>query len=76
MDDLLPEEKVKESMEFAMDTLRRIPKGDAQTLEAHLTAVLVVFWGALWGSFGTPYARDFISSQLRSMENASDRRKQ
>jgi hypothetical protein len=58
------------AMPFAMDTLSRIPKAD---LEAHLTAVLVVFWGALWGTFGTEYAREFIEAQLRGMEGASDR---
>lgn len=30
--------------------------------------MLIVFWAALWGSFGTEYARDFIEAQLRGME--------
>jgi len=30
--------------------------------------VLIAFWGALWGSFGTEYARGFIEAQLRGME--------
>jgi hypothetical protein len=56
------------SMRFAMDAIKRIPENDPEALEAHLTAVLVVFWGALWGTFGTDYARDFIQAQLRGME--------
>jgi hypothetical protein len=63
------------AFKFAMDAMERIPKGDRETLEAHLTGVLVLFWGALWGTFGTEYARDFIEAQLRSMESgqSSDR---
>lgn len=57
-----------EAMKFAMEALARMPKGDAETFEAHITAVLIVFWGALWGSFGTEYARGFIEAQLRGME--------
>lgn len=62
------DEKEKASMQFAMDAIGRIPKGDPAAVEAHLTAVLVVFWGALWGTMGTDYARDFIAAQLRGME--------
>lgn len=64
----LDKEAVDASMDFAMQALKRIPRGDKQVLEAHITGVLVVFWGALWGSFGTDYARDFIEAQLNSME--------
>jgi hypothetical protein len=64
----LDKEAVDASMDFAMQTLKRIPRGDKQVLESHITGVLVVFWGALWGSFGTDYARDFIEAQLRGME--------
>lgn len=56
------------AMSFAMDTLKRIPEGDQQVMEAHMTGVLIVFWGALWGTFGTEYARGFIEAQLRGME--------
>lgn len=56
------------SIEFAMQMLKQIPEGDKLVLEAHMTAVLIVFWGALWGTFGTEYARGFIESQLRGME--------
>ena len=56
------------STDFALETLKRIPRGDKQVFEEHIAAVLIVFWGALWGSFGTEYARDFIEAQLRSME--------
>lgn len=58
----------KAAMKFAMDTLERMPKGDREALDAHITGVLVLFWGALWGTFGTEYARGFIESQLRGME--------
>jgi len=33
-----------------------------------MTCVLTVFWSALWGTFGTEYARGFIEAQLRGME--------
>jgi hypothetical protein len=56
------------SMKFAMETLERIPKDNPEALEAHLTAVLIMFWGALWGTLGTDYARDFIEAQLRGMQ--------
>jgi hypothetical protein len=55
-------------IKFAMEAIGRVPKDDREALEAHITGVLIVFWGALWGSFGTEYARDFIEAQLRSME--------
>lgn len=64
----LSKEATDAGMQFAMDALNRIPKDDQQALEAHLTAVLILFWGALWGTFGTEYARGFIESQLRGME--------
>ena len=54
-------------IEYVMKLLRQLPKGDALTTEAHLTGVLIVFWGALWGTLGTEYARGFIESQLRGM---------
>lgn len=55
------------SLKFAMDALNRVPKDNAEAL-AHITGVLIVFWGALWGTFGTKYARGFIEAQLRGME--------
>jgi hypothetical protein len=63
----LSEAAQKAAMEFAMDAVKRLPKGDPEALEAHITGVLIVFWGALWGSFGTEYARGFIEAQLRGM---------
>ena len=53
---------------YGMDMLKQMPKGDPLTMEAHMTGVLIAFWGALWGTFGTEYARGFIEAQLRSME--------
>lgn len=53
---------------YGIEMLKQIPKDDPLTLEAHMTGVLVAFWGALWGTFGTEYARDFIEAQLRGME--------
>ncbi len=55
-------------VKFGMDMLKRLPKGDRLALEANMTGVLVAFWGALWGTFGTEYARGFIEAQLRGME--------
>lgn len=52
---------------FAMEMLRQNPRGDKHALEAHLTGVLIVFWSALWGTFGTEFARGFIEAQLQGM---------
>lgn len=54
---------------FGMETLKQIPQGDPLKLETHITGVLIVFWGALWGTFGTEYARGFIERQLQGMES-------
>lgn len=56
------------AIKFAMDMLKQVPRDDRQALEAHMTGVLIVFWGALWGTFGTEFARGFIEAQLRGME--------
>ena len=55
-------------VQFGMNMLAQLPKGDRLALETHMTGVLIAFWGALWGTFGTEYARGFIEAQLRSME--------
>lgn len=55
-------------IKFGMQMLKQVPRNDNAALEAHITGVLIVFWGALWGSFGTEYARGFIEAQLRGME--------
>jgi hypothetical protein len=61
--------KLEAGMIFGIDMLNQVPKDcDRVMLEAHITGVLIVFWGALWGTFGTEYARGFIESQLRGME--------
>ena len=41
---------------FGMQMLKQLPKGDRLALETHMTGVLIAFWGALWGTFGTEYA--------------------
>jgi hypothetical protein len=64
----LPTATVDAAMAFALDTLKRMPKGDPEVTEAYVTGVLIVFWGALWGTFGADYARGFIEAQLRGME--------
>lgn len=56
------------AIKFAMDMLKQMPRDDRQALEAYMTGVLIVFWGALWGTFGTEFARGFIEAQLRGME--------
>lgn len=70
--DQISEKKEKAAMEFAVNAIHGIPKGDPETIEAHITAVLVVFMGALWGTMGTEYARDFIQAQLDSMQPGVD----
>ena len=55
-------------VQFGMETLKQIPQGDPLKMEAHIMGVLIVFWGALWGTVGTEYARGFIESQLQGME--------
>ena len=55
-------------VQFGMNMLKLVPSDDRLAQEAHITGVLVAFMGALWGTFGTEYARGFIEAQLRSME--------
>ncbi len=64
----LSDAALEAGMKFAMDTMGRMPKENPEVLEAHITGMLVVYWGALWGTMGTGYARDFIEAQLRGME--------
>ena len=54
-------------LKFGMQVLKQIPRSDPAAMEGHITGVLIVFWGALWGSYGTEYARGFIEAQLRGM---------
>lgn len=60
--------KADAGSEFGLNMLRLVPNDDKEAMEAHITGVLIAFWGALWGTFGTEYARGFIEAQLRSME--------
>jgi hypothetical protein len=55
-----------------MSILEQIPKDDRQKMQDHMTSVLIVFWAALWGTFGTEFARGFIEAQLRGMESESE----
>ena len=64
MNDLPNDDGIK----FAMKMLDQIPKDKPEALEGYLTGVLVVFWGALWGTLGTKYAKGFIEAQLRGMD--------
>lgn len=59
------------AMTFAFGVLKQLPKDDSAALEAHLTATLIVFMCALWGTFGTEFSRGFIEAQLNSMESES-----
>lgn len=61
------------AIKFAMGVLEQMPKADKEQLEDHMTAVLLVFWSALWGTFGTEYAKGFIEAQLRGMEGQADK---
>ena len=56
-------------VQFGMQMLKLVPSEDRLAMEAHITGVLIAFWGALWGSFGSEFARGFIEAQLRSMES-------
>lgn len=53
-------------LQYGMKVLEEMPKDN---VEANITGVLMVFWGALWGTFGTDYARGFIERQLNGMES-------
>ncbi len=57
-----------QGVQFGMNMLKLVPNDDKLAQEAHITGVLVAFMGALWGTFGTEYARGFIEAQLRGME--------
>lgn len=74
-DDVKPlsDEATAAGLKFAMETLERMPKRNPEELEAHLTGMLVVFWGALWGTLGTEYARGCIEAQLRGMQDEQPR---
>jgi hypothetical protein len=65
---LVMEERDEAAMKWAMSLVNQIPKTSKEDKEAHITAVLIVFWGALWGTFGTEFARGFIEAQLRGMD--------
>ena len=55
-------------VQYGMQLLGQLPNDDKLAMEARITGVLITFWGALWGTFGTEYARGFIEGQLRGME--------
>jgi hypothetical protein len=65
---LVMDERDEAAMKWAMGLVNQIPKTSKEDTEAHITAALIVFWGALWGTFGTEFARGFIEAQLRGME--------
>lgn len=60
--------KADAAMTFAMSVFRQVPTDDAEAFECHVTGVLVLFMGAMWGTLGDDYAREFIEAQLRAME--------
>lgn len=61
-------QKFKDGVKFGLESIERIPGDDLTVFESHVCGVLIVFWGALWGTFGTEYAQGFIESQLRGMQ--------
>ncbi len=63
----ISEENEKAAMAYALKTLEQMPKTNPEELEAHLVAMLVLYWGALWGTMGSEYATGFIESQLAGM---------
>lgn len=64
----LSDAAMEAGMKFAIATMERMPKDNPEVLEAHITGMLVVYWGALWGTLGTEYASDFIKAQLHGMK--------
>lgn len=60
------------SIQYALGLIEQIPKGTPEELESHLTGVLIVFWAALWGSFGTEFAKGFIRAQLDGMKQQAE----
>ncbi len=68
-----PEQKANSeaATTWAIGVMRSMPKDSPDEFEAHMTAILIVFWGALWGTFGTEFAQGFIEAQLRSMKSSS-----
>ncbi len=63
------EAQVKKAQEWATGIVRQLPnpKTDIGAFELHLSAVLIMLWGAQWGTFGSEYARDFLQSQLNGV---------
>lgn len=62
-----------DAIKWALGLIEQVPKTSSEVTEAHLTAVLIVFWGALWGTFGTEYAKGFIEAQLRGMNGPAEK---
>ncbi len=58
-------------LQFGLHLLKQIPKGDPLVLEMHIQGVLMVFWGALWGTFGTELARGFIGRSCSAWSKES-----
>lgn len=71
---MTPEESAvnDQAVKWAMGVMAQMPKATPLEQELHITSILVVFWGALWGTFGTEYARGFIENQLRGMQGKTD----
>ena len=67
-------------IQFGMGMLKLIPRDDKPAMEAHITGVLIVFWGALWGAPTEPSTRGDLSkrscaawSRISSMNDLSKR---
>jgi hypothetical protein len=56
-------------VQYALQVMSNLPKSNELELEAHIAGVLIVFWAAMWGTFGKEYANDFIHAQLQSMQD-------
>jgi hypothetical protein len=61
-------EAVRSNDWFGVNTKQKDRAMNEKEKAAMDAGVLIAFWGALWGSFGTEYARGFIEAQLRGME--------
>lgn len=68
MDDPIDRKKADAATQWAIGVLEQVPTSDREATEAHITSILLIFWGALWGTFGEEYATGFIESQLHGMK--------
>lgn len=65
------QKEADDGIQYALQILKQLPKNSDAELEAHVNGMLIVFWAALWGTYGIDYAKGFIESQLKGMNAAT-----